>query len=171
MPNTAAPASSSNLGLLTVLFLTLMEWEENCNPCLPEDFPSSKSIAQNWLQFPCSYRVSADLKRHLSQTQTQFRTMNSLLTDSQLVLEPCATSVSSGSDSARFWNILGHSDGSTASRSLGSHTLSSPEDEEARSAVFFRFFCKPHHQRITVSINDFCEKSNMFAYNKLVRIH
>ena len=70
--------------LLTVLFLTLKEWE-----VIPH---------VQWrknLQFPCSYRVSADLKAvpcllhnqwHLSQTK--FRTLNSLLTDSQLVSQP-----------------------------------------------------------------------------------
>ena len=70
-------------------------------------------------------------------------------------LETNATSVSSGSGSARSWNILGRSDGSTAIGSLGSHgpgssddnrntrrrldTFSSPEDEQARSAILIQF--------------------------------
>ena len=67
------------------------------------------------------------------------------------MLETNATSVSSGSGSASSWNLLGHSDGSTATGSLGPHgqgsfvdnrnrrrrldTFSSLEDEHARSAV------------------------------------
>ena len=63
-----------------------------------------------------------------------------------------ASVFSSGPGSARSWNVLGHSDGSTATGSLGSHgpgssdydrntrrrldTFSSPEDEQARSATF-----------------------------------
>ena len=41
-------------------------------------------------------------------------------------LETNATTVSSGSGPT--WNILGHSDGSTAAGSLGSHGLGSPDD-------------------------------------------
>ena len=70
------------------------------------------------------------------------------------ILEPNATSVSSGSGSASPWNFLGHSDDSTATGSVRSHgqgpsddnrntrrrldTFSSPEDEHARSAVLLR---------------------------------
>ena len=43
-------------------------------------------------------------------------------------LEMNATSVSSGSGSARSWNVLGHSDGSTATGSLGSHGPGSSDD-------------------------------------------
>ena len=72
-------------------------------------------------------------------------------------LETGAASSSSGPDSARSWNVLGHSDGSTTSGSLGFHgpgshddnrktrleldTFPSPEDEHARSAVSLRFPC------------------------------
>ena len=88
-------------------------------------------------------------------------------------IETNATTVSSGSDSARSWNVLGHSNCSTAAESLGSHgpgstddsrntrrrldTFSNPEDEQARSAVLLRFPCEQYH--------------NMPAYNKPVRIH
>ena len=94
-------------------------------------------------------------------------------------IETNATSVSSGSDSARSWNILGHGNGSTAAGSLGSHgpgssddsrktrrrldTFSSPEDEKARSAVLLRFPCEQYHKG--------WERSNMPAYNKPIRIH
>ena len=79
-------------------------------------------------------------------------------------IETNATSVSSGSGSVRSWNILGHSNGSTATGSLGSHgpgssddnrntsrrlyTFSSPEDEHARSAVLLRFPCEQYHTGI-----------------------
>ena len=102
-------------------------------------------------------------------------------------IETNATSVSSGSDSARSWNILGHSKGSTAAGSLGSHgpgssddsrntrrrldTFSSPEDEQARSAVLLRFPCEQYHKGITKCINNLWEESNMQAFKKPVRIH
>ena len=102
-------------------------------------------------------------------------------------IETNATSVYSGSGSARSWNILGYSNGSTATGSLGSHgpgssddnrnirrrldTFSSPEDEQARSAVLLRFPCEQYHKGITKWINNLWEESNMPAYNKLVRIH
>ena len=69
--------------------------KENSKPCVPKDLPSSRSTSQYWLQYPCSYRVPADLKTvscllhnqwHLSHTK--FRTLNSLLTVSQLVSPP-----------------------------------------------------------------------------------
>ena len=102
-------------------------------------------------------------------------------------LETNATSVSSGSGSARSWNILGHFDGSSATGSLGSHSLvssvdnrntrrgldtfSSLEDEHARSAVLLRFPCAQYQTGITNWINCVWEKSNMPAYHKPVRIH
>ena len=102
-------------------------------------------------------------------------------------LETNATTVSSGSGSARSWNILGHSDGSTATGSLGSHcpgtpddntntrhrldTFSSPEDEHARSAVLLRFPCEQYHKGMTKWIDNLWEESNMQANNKLVRNH
>ena len=80
------------------------------------------------------------------------------------------------------WNLLGHSDGSTATGSLGSHgpgssddnrrrgldTFSSPEDEHARSAVLLRFPCEQYHTGITNWINNLWETSNIPACNKLV---
>ena len=102
-------------------------------------------------------------------------------------IETNATSVYSGSDSARSWNILGHSNGSTAAGSLGSHgpgssddsrntrrrldTFSGPEDEQARSAVLQRFPCEQYHKGITKWINNIWEESNMPAFNKPVRNH
>ena len=49
--------------------------------------------------------------------------------------------------------------------------FSSPEDEQARSAVLLRFPCEQYHQGITMWINDLWAKSNMHAHNKPVIIH
>ena len=118
---------------------------------------------------------------------TNIEQMVSSLVARVTILEMNATSVSSGSGSARSGNILGHSDGSIATGSLGSHvpgssddnrntrrrldTFSSPEDEQARSAVFLRFFCEQYHKGITKWINNLWEETNMPSCNKLVRIH
>ena len=95
------------------------------------------------------------------------------------ILETNAASVSSGSGSARSWNILGHSDGSTATGSLGSDDnrntrrrvdpSSSPADENARSAVLLRFLGEQYHKGITKSINTLWEESNMPADNRPVK--
>ena len=100
-------------------------------------------------------------------------------------IETNATSLS-GSDSPRSWNILGHSNGSTAAGSLGSHRpgssddsrntrrrldkFPSPEDEQARSAVLLRSFCEQDHEGTTKWINNLWEESNLPAFNNLVRI-
>ena len=102
-------------------------------------------------------------------------------------LEISAASGSSSPDSARSWNFLGNSDGSTATGSLGSHgpgssddtrntrrrldTFSSPENEHARSAILLRFPCEQYHTGITNWINNLWEESNLPACNKPVRIH
>ena len=49
--------------------------------------------------------------------------------------------------------------------------LSSPEKEQARSAVLLRFPCEQYHKGITKWINNLWEESNMPADNKPVRIH
>ena len=95
------------------------------------------------------------------------------LTARMCKIETNATSVSSGSDSARSWNILGHSNGSTATGSLGSHgpgssddkrntrrgldTFSNTEDEQSRSAVLLRLPCEQYHKGITKWINNHWE--------------
>ena len=84
--------------------------------------------------------------------------MVSSLVSRVTALETNATSVSSRSGLVRFWNILGHSDGSKATGFLGSHGPGSsddnrnirrrfdfslsPADEHARSAVLLRFPCE-----------------------------
>ena len=118
---------------------------------------------------------------------TNIEPMVSSLAARVTALETNAASVSSGCGSARSWNILGHIDGSTATGSLGSHgpgssddsrntrrrldTFSSPEDEQARSAVLLRFPCEQYHTGITKWINNLWEESNMPAFNKPVRIY
>ena len=89
-----------------------------------------------------------------------------------------------GSTSARSWNILGHSDGSTrCGPMVQGHLMTmetqdvdlirfqSPEDEKARSAVPLRFPCEQYHKGITKWIDNLWDESNMSAHNKLVRIH
>ena len=88
-------------------------------------------------------------------------------------LEAGAASASSGSYSAKSWNLLGQSDASRATGSLGSQgpgssddsrntrrridTFSSSEDEHARSAVLLRFPCEQYHTGITNWINNLWE--------------
>ena len=95
---------------------------------------------------------------------TNIEQMVSSLAAFVTAVETNATSVSSGSSSARSWNIHGHSDGSTATGSLGSHgpgssddnrntrrrldAFSSPEDEQARSAVLLRSPCEQYLQEL-----------------------
>ena len=83
--------------------------------------------------------------------------------------------------------MLGQCNGSTATGSLASHgpgssddsrntrrgldTFSSPEDEQAQSAVLLRFPCEQYHKGITKWINNLWEESNMPADNKPVTIH
>ena len=132
--------------------------------------------------------LSAKMASFAASEQNVTLTENvSSLTARICQIETNATSVSSGSDSARSWNILGHSNGSTAAGSLGSHgprssddsrntrrrldTFSSPEDEQARSAVLLQFLCEQYHKGITKWINNLWEESNMPAFNKPVRFH
>ena len=118
---------------------------------------------------------------------TNIEKMSSSLAARVTTLETNATTVSSGSGSARSWNILGHSGGSTATESLGYHgpgssdenrntrrrldPSSSPADEHARSAVLLRFPCEQYHTGITRWINTLLEQSNMPADNRPVTSH
>ena len=101
--------------------------------------------------------------------------------------ETGAASGSSGPGSARSWNLLGHSDGSTATGSLGSHglgssddnriarhaldTFSSLEDEHARSAVLLRFPCEQYHAEVSVWLDRVWSTANIPAFNRPIRIH
>ena len=102
-------------------------------------------------------------------------------------LEAGAASCSSGPDSARSWNFLGHSDGSPATGSLGSHgpgspddkrntrrrldTFSSPEDEHDRSAVLPHFPCQQFHAGVSTWLEKFWATTNAPAFHKPIRIH
>ena len=99
-------------------------------------------------------------------------------------LETGAASGSSDPDSARSWNIFGHSDGSTATGSLGSHgpgssddnrrrldTFSSPADEHARSAVFLRFPCEQCQEGVSAWIEKIWATTDATAFSKPIRIH
>ena len=50
-------------------------------------------------------------------------------------------------------------------------TFSSPEDEDARSAVLLGFPCEQYHKGITKWIDNLWEESNMSVHNKPVTIH
>ena len=171
--------------------------EEKSKLCLPKELISSRSIAQHWLQLPCLYRVSADLKTvscllhsqwHLSQTK--FRTLNSLLTVSQLVsqpwrlVRPLLQAVPARQDLGMYLDIvmapqpLGLSGPMAQDHLMTTETQDAglilslvPEDEQARSAILLRFPCEQDHKGITKWINTLWEGSNMPAYNKRVRIH
>ena len=94
---------------------------------------------------------------------------------------------SNSPDSARFWNVLGQSNGSPATGSLASHgpgssddnrntrrrrdTFSGPEDEQARRAVLLGFLCEQYQKGITKRINNLWEESNMPAHSKPITIH
>ena len=97
---------------------------------------------------------------------TNIEQMVSNLAARVTTLETNATSVSSGSGSARSWNVLGHTDGSTATGSLGSHGPGSSD-----GAVLLRFPCEQYHKGITKWIDNLWEDSKLPACNKPVRIH
>ena len=123
----------------------------------------------------------------LEQTVNTLTENVSSLTARECQIEANATSVSSGSGSARSWNILGHSDGFTATGSLGSHgpgssddnrstrrrldTFSSPEDEHARSVVLQRFPFERCREGVSAWINNFWATTNVPALSKPTRIH
>ena len=130
----------------------------------------------------------------LSLTQSVASTTNNILNVEQTVgalaarvaaLEAGAASASSGSGSPSSWNLLEHSDGSTATVSLGSHGQGSsddnknidlipfpaPEDEHARSAVLLRFPFEQHSEGISAWINRFWATTNAPALSKPTRTH
>ena len=130
-----------------------------------------------------SQKTLGDSAIRLTEMEQNFNALSTRMCK----LETGAAFGSSGPDSARSWNMLGHSDCSTALASLGSHcpgssddsrntrcildTFSSGEDEHARSAVLLRFPCEQYHTGITKWINTLRPRSNIPAYNKPVTIH
>ena len=161
------PASSSNMGSPNAsLFLTLKKWAVRPTSTTEEKFEAmlAKSFAQfegtfRGIGFDSSalYRDAPDSKTvscHFTQSVASITvtTSNGGLAARVAAVEAGAASASSGAGSASSWNLLGSSDGSTATGSLGSHgqgssddsrntrrrldTFSSPEEEHARRAVF-----------------------------------
>ena len=121
-----------------------------------------------------------DFATRLTEMEQNFST----LTARMCKVETYAASASIVSGSARSWPSGEQVDGSTAAKSHGPgssddnrntrrrlDTLSSPEDEQSRSAFFLRFPCEQYHKGITKSIDNLWEESNMPTCNKLVRIH
>ena len=87
-------------------------------PLLIQSVSSFENCVQTLSQTVASY--DAEIK----SIEQKVSSLAALVT----TLETNATSVSSGSGSARSWNILGHSDGSTATGSLRSHGPGSSDD-------------------------------------------
>ena len=169
VPISRAPASSSNFGSpngslpdLEGTGYRASTMEEKINemfvqvaklPLLMQSVSRFENCVQALSQTVASYDAKI----------TNIEQMVSSLAARVTTLETNASSVSSGSGSARSWNTLGHSDGSTATGSLGSRgpgssddnrntrrrldTFSSPEDKQARSAVLLRFPCEQYHKR------------------------
>ena len=193
VPVSLLPASSSNMGSPNGSFPDLegtgyrastMEEKINENfvqiaklPLLMQSISRFENCVQTLSQTVASYDAKI----------TNIDQMVSSLAARVTTLETNATTVSSGSGSARSWNMLGQSTGSTATVSLGAHgpgssdlnrntrrrldPSSSPEDEHARRAILRRFRCEQYHKGITKWIDNLLEESNMPAYNKPVRIH
>ena len=182
VPVSSLPASSSNMGSLDGTGYRARTMEVKINDI--------------YLQLPLFMQNAARIENCVQKLAQTVAAQTTKITGIEQIvgslvgrvttLETGAASGSSGPDSARSWNILGHSDGSTATGSLGSHgpglsdgnrhtrrrldTFSSPEDEHARSAVLLQFPCEQHHTGVTNWINNLWEKTNMPAYNKPVRI-
>ena len=125
-------------------------------------------------------KTLGDFAARLSEMEQNFSTFTARMCK----FETYAASASNVSGSARSWPLVGQVDGSTAAGSHGPgssddnrntrrrlDTFSSPEDEQARSAILLRFPCEQFHKGITKWINNLCEESNMPAYKKPVRIH
>ena len=89
-------------------------------------------------------------------------------------LETGAPSASNVSGSARSWNMLGQSDGSTGTGSHGPEssddnrntrrrldTFSYPDDESARSAVLLQFQCEQIHAGVSTTRTQHPSESDM----------
>ena len=193
VPVSPLPASSSNMGSANSSLPDLegtgnraSTMEEKINEMLVQiaklPLPmQSVSRFENCVQTLSHTVASYDAK--ITNIKQMVRSLVARVT----TLETNATTVSSGSGSARSWNMLGQSTGSTATGSLGSdgpgssddnrntkrrlETSSSPADEFARSAALLRFPCEQYLKGITKWINTLWEESKMIAFNKLVLIH
>ena len=193
VPVSPLPASSSKMGSLNGSFLDLegtgyraSTMEKKINDMFVQiaKLPllmQRKSRFENCVQTLSHTVASYDAK------STNIEQKVGSLAARVTTLETNATTVSSGSGSARSWNMLGQSTGSTASGFLLSHgprssddnrntrrrldPSSSPADEHARSAVLLRFPCEQYHKGITKWINDLWEESNMPAHSRPVTIH
>ena len=158
---------------------------------MPKDLPSSRYLSQHWLRFPCLYRDSPDSKTVSCHSHNQWPLSQTTFQKGGLaarvaVVEAGADSASSGSGSASSWNLLGHSDGSTATGPLGSHgqgssddnkntrrrldTFSSREEEHARRAVLLRYPCEQYRGGVSAWINRFWATTNAPALSKPTRI-
>ena len=190
VPISLAPASSSNMGSPNGSLLDIAG--NGFHACTMEE-----KINEIYLQLPLFIQYAARIGNCIQTLAQTVAAQSTKITNIEQIagslvarvtsLEQHAASGSSSPDSARCWSMLGHSNGSTGTGSLGSHgpessddnrntrrrldTLSSPEDEQARSAVLLRFPCEQYHEGITKWINNLWEESNMLADKKTVTIH
>ena len=120
------------------------------------------------------------------QKNTNVEQVVSSLAARVAALETISASASSGSVSASSWNLLGQTDGSTATGSLLSHgpgssddnrntrrrldTFSSPGDEHARSAVLLHFPCEQIHAGVSTWLEKFSATANALSFNKPTRL-
>ena len=146
----------------------------------------------------CNYRFSCKTRPESTIVSRRFHRQWPLKTakitsveqiDSSLAarvatLEFGAASASSGSGSARSWNLLGQADGSIAAGCLGPgssdenrntrrrlDTFANPDDESARRAVMLQFPCEQSHAGVSVWLWKFWATTNVPSFNRLVRIH
>ena len=136
-------------------------------------------------------KLRPDAPRQWPRMMRKSRILNKWLAALQPVLptlETNATSVSSGSGSARSWNTLGHSDGSTAAGSFGYHGSGSSDDvgntrrrlDTFSQAPKMNNHDVPSHygslannttKGLQSGSENLWEGYNLPVYNKLVRIH
>ena len=160
--------------VLTVLFLTLKEHDFAPVRWRRKSMKSTYSYRSSYRARLGSKIASKRLLRQWPPRRLRLQNIEQKvgsLVARVTSMETNAASGSSSPDSARSSNVLGQSNGSTATGSLGSHgpgssddnrntrrrldTFTSPEDEHARSAVLLRFPREQYHTGITNWINTF----------------
>ena len=134
VPVSPVQASSSNMGSLPDIDGTgfrACTMEEKVNEIFVQ-LEKLPLLVQSISRFENFVQTLSHIVPSYDATITNIEQIVSSLAARVTALETNATSVSSGSGSARSWNILGYCDGSTATGSLGSHSLGSSVDNRIR---------------------------------------
>ena len=136
----------------------------------------------NWMSRVDSHimKTLGDFATRLAEMEQNFSTLTARLRK----VETYAASASNVSGSARSWPTLEEVDCSTATGSHGPgssgdnrstrrrlDTSTSPDDEQARSAVLLRFPCAQYLTGVTQWINNVLEKSDNPPQNRPIRLH